>query len=162
MTGSSFLSGQLARIAWLDGGQEGLNGALACAFTIRNRVRSGWYNGSWSEVLSNHKKWSSDSTPLPDTIPDPNNYGFQRLLQEIDGVFNGATDDNITIAGDPISKYMRVGNTRPGELTVAASKPVVLYYGYPAQINSPWFQANITNNPDHKMLASVGTLFFWS
>lgn len=162
MTGSSFLSGQLARIAWLDGGQEGLNGALGCAFTIRNRVRAGWFNGTWAEVLSNHMKWSHSSTPQPSSVPDPNNYAFQRLLQEIDGIFNGTREDDITIALDPITKYMRVGNQRAGELTVAAAKPVVLYYAAPANITNKWFEENICRNPDHAMLATIGSLFFWS
>lgn len=163
MIGANFLKAELARIAYLDGGKEGISGAMGCAFAIRNRVRAGFYNGSWSQVLSNHRQYSASLEPYPDTIPDPNTFLMTRLLQEIDGVFDGNQEDNVTIASDPISSYMKVGAGRVGDLVVSSKPPVALYYGYADRLTNPWFVNEIAGKPEqHRVIATVAGLFFWS
>lgn len=120
---------------------------LAVAFTIRNRVRAGWHGGDWITVLSEHKTWSASLEPYPEKYPDPRDPNFLRLLQSIDGIFSGATDDTITVSRDTIR-------------TTAA--PVVLYYGRLDIVDNDWFLEEICRSPLHERLATVGNLTFFS
>jgi|ERR1700719_40367 len=148
MQGSAFLAAQLARRAYLDGFEEGLNGMLAVCHTFRNRVRSGWWGGDWSKVLSDHKTSSYKIEPDPDTVPDPRIYSFQCLLQEIDGIFSGQTPDNITIAQQTV---------------LATPAPVALYYARLDRITSEHFLEEIARKPEiHQRVAQVGMLTFIS
>jgi len=146
--GSSFIAAELARLAWLDGNEEGLNGMLACAFTIRNRVRAGWFSGNWIDVLSNHRNYSSKIEPYPDTLPDPRVYSFQCLLQEIDAIFSGQKTDDVTIAAQSV---------------LATPAPLALYYARLDQITSEHFLTEISRRPEiHQRVAQVGMLTFFS
>src|SRR5579885_3139012 len=148
MNAADFLTAELARISWLEGGAEGLNGAKAVAFTIRNRVRAGWMGGSWSEVLSNHQQWSATLEPLPAEVPDPREPAFRALLQDISNIFNGMLEDTITV---------KVGSA------LAVAPPPALYFAYLDRITSPHFLENISQRFDlHKRVAQVGQLFFFS
>lgn len=156
MTGADFLTAELARIAWLEGSSEGLSGAKAVAFTVRNRVRAGWFGGSWAEILSHHRDWSATQEPLPVTVPDPREPGFRALLQDVTNIFTGQTEDNITIAQDPISSSMRLGG-------VAVAPNPCLYFGRIDRIENPWFLEHISRNTaQHRIIAQVGMLHFWN
>lgn len=145
--GSDFIKAQLARRAWLDGADEGLNGMMAVCFTYRNRQRAGWFGGNWVEILSNHRDASSHSEQDAETIPDPRVYSFQCLLQEIDGIFSGARQDDITVA----------------QQTVLAKPPApALYYGRLDKITNDWFLNEISRRPDvHPRVSQVGMMFFF-
>lgn len=148
MQGSAFIAAELARLAWLDANEEGLNGMMAVAFTIRNRVRAGWFNGDWISVLSNHKQYSARIEPYPSTLPDPRVYSFQCLLQEIDGIFSGQRADDITIAAQTV---------------LAKPANPALYYARLDQITSEHFLENIARQPDlHPRVAQVGMMFFFA
>lgn len=149
MNGSDFLKAELARLAYLDGFEEGLNGMLGVAFCIRNRVNAGWWNGDWSQVLSHHRDYSYRTEPYPDTVPDPRIYSFQTLLQEIDGIFSGQRTDDVTV---PVQPSLSAGSYRP-----------VLYFARLDKITSDHFLENISRRPDlHPRMAQVGQLFFFS
>ena len=156
MTGADFLTAELARLAWLYGGSEGVSGAKACAFGFRNRVRAGWFGGNWAEVLSHHKDVAATTENLPDTIPDPRQPDFRIFLQDISDIFSGRAEDTITIAQDSMANYMKIGN-----LSVAA--PPTLYFCRLNEITNPFFLNEIVRKPDsHKRIATVGTLTFFS
>ena len=156
MNGADFLTAELARISYLEGISEGVSGAKAISFCIRNRVRAGFYGGNWAEVLSHHKEWSANLDPLPSTIPDPRQPDFRILLQDISGIFSGQAEDTITIAQDSMANYMKIGN-----LSVAA--PPSLYFCRLNEITNPFFLNEIVRKPDsHKRIATVGTLTFFS
>lgn len=153
MRSDDFIKAHLALRAWQDGYSEGLNGMLAVAYAIRDRVRAGLYAGNWTQVLSHHREWSCKLEPPADTLPDPNNFAFRTFLQTIDGVFNGSAENNITVAQDPISRYM--------SLATPPSPP--LYYGRLDEVTNPWFLEEICRKPDtHKRVASVGMLTFFT
>ena len=147
MTGSDFIIAQLALRAWQDGKENGINGMLAVAFTIKNRVKAGWYDGDWIEVLSNHKKWSHKLEPYSSQLPNPNNFAFRSLLQEVSGIFSGARRDDILMATESV---------------LSVAPPPALYYGVLEEIDNPWFLDNISRSIDHRRIAQVGTLFFWT
>src|SRR6267142_6342257 len=130
MNGSDFLKAELARFAYLDGFEEGLNGMLAVAFVIRNRTNAGWWGGDWSQVLSHHRDYSAYVEPYPDTVPDPRIYSFQCLLQEIDGIFSGQRTDDVTVPANP-------------SFTASVYRPA-LYYARLDKISNPWFLENIS------------------
>lgn len=147
-----FIKAELARICWLDGHKEGLNGMLGVAFTIRNRIRNGWYGGQWHEVLSHHREWSAKIEPLPDTIPDPRIHSFMSFLQQVDQIFSGSLEDFVTIKAD--GEWRTILSTPP---------PVALYYGYLDQVTNPFFLENISRKPEqHQRIAQVGQLFFFT
>lgn len=133
---------------------------LACAFAIRDRVRAGFYGGSWTEVLSHHDEWSSIPPANPSALPDPNNYAVRSLLQQIDGVFSGSQPNNITLSQDPIANAF-VFTDGHRSLSTAAQPP--LYYGRLDQISNPWFLEEICHKPEqHKRVSQVGMLTFFT
>lgn len=157
MRSDDFLKAHLATLAWRDGYSEGLNGMLACAFAIRDRVRAGLYGGSWIEVLTKHEEWSS-TLSTDKSLPDPNNYAVRSLLQQIDGIFSGSLPNTITISQDPITNAFVFTDQR----SLSTAPPPPLYYGRLDQITNPWFLENICRNPEHKRVAQVGMLTFFT
>ena len=142
----------LAVRCWQEGHEEGLNGMMAVAFALRNRVRAGWYGGNWLEVIENMDKSSSKLEPYGNKLPDPRIFSFMQFLQIIDNIFSGALEDTITIKQD-------------GEWRTVLGKPapVVLYWARLDKITNPWFLDNITRNPErHARVAQIGQLFFFS
>jgi len=152
MRSDHFIIGQLARISYIDGYSDGLNGMLGVAFVIRNRIRAGWWNGDWSEVLSHHKDYSCRIENMPDIIPDPRNHSFSRFLMQVDGIFSGATDDFVTIKPSGEVNYL-FKEQRP---------PVALYYARLNEITNEKFMNDIPRRPDlHPLIAQVGGLSFF-
>ncbi len=155
MLGSDFVKSQLAVRAWQDGRDEGLNGMLSVAFCIRNRVRAGFYNGDWIQVLSHHQDYAAVDKVYSLELPDPRSYAFSLLLQEIDGIFSGTREDTVT---QPDNKTWMVKAEHQGE------RPVALYYARLDDQNiKEWFYENITRNTEHhRLIATVGALSFFS
>lgn len=148
MTDADFICANLARIAYYDGFSEGLSGMLACAFTIRNRVKAGWFGGDWIQVLSRHKEKSADLTPFPEELPDPKIRSVRFLLHEVTGIFSGARQDDITVSGQSV---------------LSVAPPVALYYGRLDTADNPFFIEKICRDPEnHKRVAQVGMLSFFS
>jgi hypothetical protein len=134
-----------------DGYSEGIHGMLAVAFAIRNRVRAGFYNGDWIKVLSHHKDWSATLEPYTEDFPDPRNHAFMMLLQEIDYIFAGDKEDDITRPKSETAKAL------------AVDPPPVLYYAKLNEITNPKFLADICRRPDlHERIATVGALTFFT
>ena len=157
MLAADYIKAQLATTAWRDGGHEGINGASAVALVIRNRVRAGWFNGDWLAVLSHHQDYAAVHNPYSHELPDPRNYGFGRLLQEIDGIFSGTREDDILTPNQTLMGPVVTFDNQP-------ARPVALYYG---QLDDPnlreWFLESISRNTDsHRLIASVGSLSFFS
>lgn len=155
MLGSDFVKSQLALRGWQDGAAEGLSGMLAICFVLRNRVRAGWYNGDWVSVLSHHQDYAAADKVYSLELPDPRNYAFGLLLQEVDGIFAGSREDDVT---QPANKtWLIKAQDQP-------DRPIALYY---ARLDDPnikeSFLETITRNHDnHKMVAQVGLLHFFS
>lgn len=152
MTTSDFVIGQLALRAWRDGHSEGLNGMLAVAYCFRNRIRAGWWNSSWLDVLAHHREVSYKTELEDDSMPEAGDYAFHVLfLQQLDGIFDGSSPDTITTSPD-----------LPPPLSPQYVAPVSLFYGRLDQITSTKFLLDIARNPEHKRVASVGALTFFS
>lgn len=152
MKSDNFIIGQLARISYIDGHMDGLNGMLGISFVIRNRVRSGWWDGSWSDVLTHHRDYSYRVELMDDIIPDTRHHNFNQFLMQVDNIFNGSLDDFITIKqGGDVNQLFK--SQRP---------PVALYYARLNEITSNSFLNNISRRPDlHPLVAQVGSLSFF-
>lgn len=152
MQAFDFISAQLATVAYQDGFDDGLPGMLAVAFSLRNRIRAGFWNGDWIALLNNHFSYSAYLTPPHSEIPDPRVYSVQCLLQEIDGIYRGTRRDDVTVPKDSIFDQFKIGD----------KPPVALYYARLDKITNPWFIENITRQPaTHPRIAQVGmTVFF--
>jgi hypothetical protein len=157
MLGSEYIKANLCVQCWRDGGQDGLDSMRACAFVIRNRVRVGWHNSDWLKVLSHHRDYAASNVPPQFELPDPRNYAFGLLLQEIDGIFAGTTEDDVTKTSHPSMGPIVTFDNQP-------SKPVALYYGRLGDPNlREWFLLNISRNTEqHSLVATVGGLSFFS
>lgn len=148
MTDADFICAHIARLAFYDGYSEGLDGMLAVACGIRNRVRAGWYNGDWIAVLSHHKEKSADLTPYPEELPDPKIRSIRFLLHEVTHIFNGSFVDKITVATDSV---------------LSVAPPPALYWGHLDRVTNGWFLENVCRKPDqHKRIAVVGALTFFT
>ena len=151
MKDTQFICSMLLLKCWQEARQEGVNGMCAVAFTIRNRIRAGWYGGNWIDVLSNLDKASAKLEPPTTEIPDTRPFAIMSFMQTIDNIFSGAQEDNITIkqGGEVQSMGIKV--------------PLAMYWGRLDQITNPWFLENIVRKPEqHQRIAQVGQLFFFS
>lgn len=90
MTGIDFIKACAALLAWRDGSKEGFDGMLAVLFVIRNRAQAGWAGGDWLKIV---EELSEENTLY---YPDTREPNFQRLLQWVDGVYDGTIEDKIT------------------------------------------------------------------
>lgn len=152
MKDTTFITSILALKCWQEAHEEGLSGMMAVAFAIRNRIRAGWYNGNWIEVLAHMQDVSAKLEPPTINLPDTRTFSFMQFMQIIDGIFAGATDDNVTIKADGDWKKV-----------LSAPAPVALYWARLDQITNPWFLEKIARNPEqHARIAQVGQTFFFS
>lgn len=152
MTVQDYIKSQLAMLAWWEGHRRGgVNNMLAVAFVVRNRVRSGWLGGDWMKLIANHFRWSAgDFVPnmsvldaLDDAeveVPDFHDAALRRMLEEIDGIFDGSTPDNMT---EGALYYAELNRVDP-------------------EFNDNWFKLNILDNlSEHKRVATVGVVSFF-
>ena len=90
MTGADFERACAALYAWREARKEGFNGMLGVLFVLRNRAQAGWNDGNWLKIMEDME------TSEPWSFPDTREPTFQRLLQWVDGVYDGTTEDKIT------------------------------------------------------------------
>lgn len=90
-------------------------------------------------------------------LPDPRSYAFGALLQEIDGIFSGSREDDVT------RTQTRIGDMRL-KFSNEPDTPVALYYGRLDDDNlREWFLTSICrDHANHQKIASVGMLSFFS
>ena len=145
----------LAQRAWTDGHQDGSNGMRAICFVLRNRAIAGWHGGNWIALLNHAEDYAATLPCAITEIPDPNTFAFQQVLQDADGIYNGTTADGLTqMVGGGF-----VGDCR---VKVPGIVPVAMYYGRLNEINNDWFLEKIARDPEHKRVAQIGTLTFFS
>jgi hypothetical protein len=119
----------------------GVNGMLAVAQVLANRVNAGW--GDWDVVLNSADNYIATVQPKPDV--DPRDLSFRRVLGEVDGIYHGVADDsNVNVEDDD-------------------GKHLALYYAELNRIDRRWFIDSITNQLNrHRRLATVGPLTFFA
>ena len=84
MTVENYIKAQLAELAWKTAHQSGHNTTVAIALAVANRVRER-YQGNWLEAFNEAQIPAGQH-------PDPRDPEFQRLLAEIDTIYDGGQD----------------------------------------------------------------------
>jgi hypothetical protein len=139
MTTDTFVKAQLAMFAYTEANHTGsLDSMLAVCFIIRNRVRAGWVGGDWNRVINfahHHAAFEGtrgDGPSLESEI-------FRRLLLQVDEIYQGTMEDNLTEKG---LYYCDVTDRRPMR---------------------DWFASRIVRDQsNHPRIAQVGMLHIFS
>lgn len=134
-----------AREAGPDAGSEAMK-LIACV--IRNRVKSGWGDGTWLSVVESAAEVSAHD-PLPFHALDLNRRPLQVLARDIDEIFYSEPVDFAKHPGDV-----------PWDVTHAAGK--ALYWLVLNRELRPWFRTNIvqdTKNHPSRTTAGLIMLF---
>lgn len=124
--------------------EAGNTGSLAAmkgiCYAIRNRVRAGWHDGSWIDVIENANDYAGNPATDRPRILTLNDRGLQMLARDIDALFySGGMEDE-----------------------VAESFKTVLYWQHIDRMSTPWFFENIIRNPqEHRRAVLVGTIAFF-
>jgi hypothetical protein len=140
---------QLVAVAFDEAGPGGsLEQMRAIAMCIRNRVRQGWYDGDWLEVIENMQSTAANLARVHVPL-DGNNRSLQRLIADIDEIYFSRRD------------YVREpsGQKMP-DLEEAIGNAV--YWAFINQPFSPWFKIHVLDDPSHHpQKANMGLLFFY-
>lgn len=142
MTVADFEMALASLLAWREERSNGSNGMLAVLFVLRNRVKAGWHEGSWTRNIDAHNQFSSISV-LGDSqtiaYPDVRDPQFLQILQAVDSVYEGNRVDNLSNGALYYADLASPGYTKGG-----------------------WFQRNIIEHPDlHPRVATVGTTTYF-
>lgn len=142
MSPENFVKAQIAQFAFEEvGHMGGFNQMLAVACILRNRVRKGWHGGNWIAVLNTAKE-SAAFDPGPRIDFDLSSAAFRRVLQEIDEIYTGMFNDDLTNEG--LYYFDTLHNEQ--------NKTV-----------RPWFAEKIIRDPaNHPRIAQVGMLYIYA
>lgn len=149
MTLHDFQRAQLVDFAVRESGPDGsLDQMKAIAYCIRNRVRQGWYEGSWLQVLE-HAAETAGNPSGARTPLDIDNRSFQRMMSDVDEIYFSRRD----YAREPTGARMP-------ELEEAIGNAV--YWAWVNRPFTPWFEERILRDPkNHPQHASMGVMFFF-
>lgn len=142
-----FIRGQLAAYAHGEAAHAGgFECMLAVACIIRNRQRAGWYSGNWMQILNAASDVSAFVTPSIAPGIDLSSAMFRRVLQDVDDIYNGTFDDELTGRSqqhkDGALYYVNTVDSRPIR---------------------EWFQDKIIRDPDnHPRIAQVGPFLLFA
>ncbi len=148
-----YIKGRLVEMGWRFGqsyvGAAGHIAGQMVMQTLANRVRQGW--GSWLQVIDRIPNHMAENEIPPLVHPPIHEPTFVKLLQAVDGVFDGAIND--------LSKG-------------------ALYWGDLAKLEREWFRekivqakkhVNISDGglelvevPAHQRVANMNGLTFWN
>ena len=134
-----------ARAAGPDGCLEQMH---AIAYCIRNRVRQGWHEGEWLQVLE-HADEAAGNVAGPRVILDANNRSFQRLIQDVDEIYFSRRDYHKDPSGEAMPALEEaIGNA--------------CYWAFINQPFTKWFrEAIIGDARNHPQKTNMGTMFFY-
>ena len=118
LTQDNYVKGKLVEMGWRFGqsyvGAAGHIAGQMIMHTLANRVRCGW--GSWLQVVDRVPSFMAENEMPPLTHPSLWDAAFVKLLQTVDGIFDGSVPD---------------------------SSKGALYWGDLAKIERPWFMEKI-------------------
>jgi hypothetical protein len=98
MTGEEITKSLALVAAWKHEHHNGVNGMLAVLLVLRNRVNEGWFNGDWMQNIGSllRHTWDSPTIEGESDLPDVREPNFIKLIQYIDGIFDGTQPDSLT------------------------------------------------------------------
>jgi len=152
MDSVAFTKALLLNRAWQQSHDNAYQGLLVEMFILKNRVDAGF--GNWRQVI---QRADSIAGNLPCPVRDlPSDYDplFRRLLSEIDSIYDGTRNDEMT-------RVQGFKTTDKGSLfpTVVHG----LYYADLSKPLTPFLKDKILADPtNHKRIATVGSLTVFS
>lgn len=150
MTLNEHQRGHLVTFAVREAGDRGsLEQMRAIALCIRNRVRAGWHDGSWMEVIE-----AADSCSAHEAGQiriDPNNRNYQRLLNDIDNIFFAQQRHELDGTG---------GGSPTMEQAIVEHE--VKYWCFLNRPMRDWFKEKIVQDPaSHPNRVQMGLMMFF-
>jgi len=116
-----------------------LDAMKAICYVVRNRVRAGWHDGSWIDVIENADEVAGN-TPTPAPKIDAYSRPFQMLMQAVDDIYYSS-------ASDPIEGVV----------------DKALYFQFMDKPLRVWFTENILRKQqEHARKAHIGTLVLFN
>lgn len=134
-----FQRAQLVAFAYQQAGSTGsINAMRAVCYVMANRVKAGWDDGGWIDVIQNAEAFSAhDMSSNPISLRSP---ALQGLLREIDDIWYGSNPDDET-------------------RKVVGKCLFWSILGWPVR---EWFAGNIVQCPDeHPRRGQVGTIILY-
>jgi hypothetical protein len=92
MVGDDFVKALLVQIAWRDCQKFGFANQVGVLLCLRNQTEQ-LYDGNWLAAVNHTLAGDTFLDALADDVRDPN---FQKLLQAVDGVYDGTRTDKLT------------------------------------------------------------------
>jgi hypothetical protein len=149
MNFGAFERAQVASFAYREGRVTGSVDCIrAICFVLRNRVRSGWGDGSgsWLSILAGAAEVAGSVEPFSE-IDNVNDRILQLIVRDIDDIYLG--QDRME---DNIRQIVETDDRR---------KPV-LYYSFVDRSMRAWFRENIVRNPmEHQHVGNVGPMLLF-
>jgi hypothetical protein len=116
-----------------------LNVMKAICYVLRNRVKAGWHDANWMEVIE-HADEVAGNEPSAHHRVDIFSRQFQMLLQAVDDIYYSASSDDVS------------------ELVKGA-----LYFQFADRPIRPWFIEHIIRDPkNHPRTAQTGMLLLFT
>ena len=148
---------QKAALALFAARQAGPEGSLeemkAICYIMRNRVRAGWHDGSWMRAIEAAEDCAGNVPWTPFRL-EPERRAFQRLLQDIDGIYYGSAEG----AGWDLDFEQSLG----AQTVMGVKRPALLYWCWVDREMTQWFQRNIIGQPkEHDQRAQLGSMLFF-
>lgn len=135
---------------------------LGIAFVMANRRSAGWEDSDWLKILSrvavhSASEWS-DMVRLD--YPDIWEPGWRWLTSQVEGIYDGTLQDNLTRTP---SKESLAANVPGAERHVInQSKPSFFYANLNFPIR-PWFLEKIIRNPaEHPRTVEIPPIVFFN
>jgi hypothetical protein len=151
--------GALALYAARAAGRGGsLEQMKAIAYCVRNRVKSGWFDGQWLTIIE-HAEEADGNVSAARILLDPNNRVLQRLVSDIDDIYYGARVEGSREQQGKIAIAQRF-SPQGGDLEDAVGKSC--YWCMVNEPIRPWFKQHIIDRPEeHPNRSNMGLMAFF-
>lgn len=118
-----------------------LQSMKAVCYVVRNRVRAGWHDGAWIDVIQNAGEVSGNNPANGDaTRIDVYSHPFQVLMQSVDDIYYASSSDDTERVVDK-----------------------ALYYQFVDKPLRSWFTENILRKPEnHPRVAHLATMVLFN
>lgn len=140
MTLDQLQRAQLVFFAHQQGARSGSLAVMkAVCYVVRNRVRAGWHDGNWMDVIE-HADEVAGNEETPRLKVDIYSRAFQMLMQAVDDIYYSAATDEVETLVDK-----------------------ALYFQFVDKPMRGWFTDNIIRDPkNHPRTAHTGTLVLFN
>jgi hypothetical protein len=140
MNFATFERAQVAAFAYRTARRTGSVDCMrAICYVLRNRLRSGWGEGTWFSVLDGHRHVEGNQFTTEWLEFDPKDRLLQLIVRDIDDIYLGSSeDDTKTVVQD------------------------ALYFQFIDLPSRDWFTENIVRQvSEHPRIAQIGMMAFF-